>query len=56
MAAYGQASFGTSSTVVPTTITRRSANYHPSIWGDHFLAYASSDLAVKFKLMPLIMH
>ncbi|KAL6999412.1 hypothetical protein U1Q18_000574 [Sarracenia purpurea var. burkii] len=24
-------------------IPRRSANYHPSIWGDHFLAYASDD-------------
>ncbi|KAM7486328.1 hypothetical protein LguiA_002337 [Lonicera macranthoides] len=23
--------------------TRRSANYHPSIWGDHFLKYANSD-------------
>ncbi|XP_057507163.1 (-)-germacrene D synthase-like isoform X2 [Actinidia eriantha] len=22
-------------------VTRRSANYHPSIWGDHFLAYSS---------------
>ncbi|KAA8526911.1 hypothetical protein F0562_008860 [Nyssa sinensis] len=22
-------------------VIRRSANYHPSIWGDHFLAYAS---------------
>ncbi|KAJ4700857.1 Sesquiterpene synthase [Melia azedarach] len=22
---------------------RRSANYHPSIWGDHFLSYASDD-------------
>jgi hypothetical protein len=21
--------------------SRRSANFHPSIWGDHFLAYAS---------------
>jgi hypothetical protein len=25
---------------------RRSANYHPSIWGDHFLTYAS-DFLVK---------
>ncbi|CAK9136862.1 unnamed protein product [Ilex paraguariensis] len=23
------------------TATRRSANYHPSVWGDHFLRYAS---------------
>ena len=22
-------------------VTRRSANYHPSIWGDHFLSYSS---------------
>ncbi|CAK9142319.1 unnamed protein product [Ilex paraguariensis] len=22
-------------------VTRRSANYHPSVWGDHFLRYAS---------------
>ncbi|CAK9136867.1 unnamed protein product [Ilex paraguariensis] len=29
-----------SQTVVPG-ITRRSANFHPSIWGDHFLSYAS---------------
>ncbi|XP_019181134.1 PREDICTED: (-)-germacrene D synthase-like isoform X2 [Ipomoea nil] len=24
-------------------VTRRSANYHPSVWGDHFLAYASHE-------------
>ncbi|KAJ0102376.1 hypothetical protein Patl1_05057 [Pistacia atlantica] len=23
---------------------RRSANYHPSIWGDHFLSYASDSM------------
>ncbi|XP_057460929.1 (-)-germacrene D synthase-like [Actinidia eriantha] len=25
----------------PLHVTRRSANYHPSIWGDHFLSYSS---------------
>nr|AGS16741.1 sesquiterpene synthase [Panax ginseng] len=30
--------------VVPSTIVRRTANFHPSVWGDHFLAYTSSDL------------
>ncbi|XP_048328632.2 (-)-germacrene D synthase-like [Ziziphus jujuba] len=24
-------------------VNRRSANFHPSIWGDHFLSYATSD-------------
>nr|GME12960.1 (-)-germacrene D synthase-like [Ipomoea batatas] len=24
-------------------VTRRSANFHPSVWGDHFLAYASHE-------------
>ncbi|WRX29606.1 hypothetical protein QQP08_022093, partial [Theobroma cacao] len=25
-------------------ISRRSAGYHPTIWGDHFLSYASNSL------------
>ncbi|KAJ0034700.1 hypothetical protein Pint_25966 [Pistacia integerrima] len=36
---------------VPTSIkvakqdtNRRSANFHPSIWGDHFLSYASNSV------------
>ncbi|XP_044507255.1 (-)-germacrene D synthase-like [Mangifera indica] len=29
--------------VLPTS-NRRSANFHPSIWGDHFLSYASNSL------------
>ncbi|CAL5405708.1 unnamed protein product [Camellia sinensis] len=31
-------------------VTRRSANYHPSIWGDHFLAYASHATEVDVKM------
>ncbi|CAL5402871.1 unnamed protein product [Camellia sinensis] len=31
-------------------VTRRSANYHPSIWGDHFLAYASHAAEVDVKM------
>ncbi|KAF5956664.1 hypothetical protein HYC85_003889 [Camellia sinensis] len=30
--------------------TRRSANYHPSIWGDHFLTYASHAVEVDVKM------
>ncbi|XP_052178519.1 (-)-germacrene D synthase-like [Diospyros lotus] len=29
---------------VAPKITRRSANFHPTVWGDHFLAYASSQV------------
>ncbi|XP_052178610.1 (-)-germacrene D synthase-like isoform X1 [Diospyros lotus] len=29
---------------VAPEITRRSANFHPTVWGDHFLAYASSQV------------
>ncbi|THG23460.1 hypothetical protein TEA_020365 [Camellia sinensis var. sinensis] len=29
-------------------VTRRSANFHPSIWGDHFLAYASHAVKLNF--------
>jgi hypothetical protein len=33
---------------------RRSANYHPSIWGDHFLTYASDpEFLVNLKTVPL---
>ncbi|KAJ9153698.1 hypothetical protein P3X46_027114 [Hevea brasiliensis] len=31
----------------PTEIERRSAGYHPSIWGDHFLSYHSHYLETK---------
>ncbi|KAI8005910.1 (-)-germacrene D synthase [Camellia lanceoleosa] len=31
-------------------VTRRSANYHPSIWGDHFLTYASLAVEVDVKM------
>lgn len=27
----------------PRTFPRRTANFHPSVWGDHFLKYASHD-------------
>ncbi|KAF5948756.1 hypothetical protein HYC85_014713 [Camellia sinensis] len=35
--------------MVPEVI-RRSANYHPSIWGDYFLAYASHAVEVDVKM------
>ncbi|CAL5405701.1 unnamed protein product [Camellia sinensis] len=31
-------------------VTRRSANYHPTVWGDHFLAYASHAVEVDVKM------
>ena len=31
---------------VKVEATRRSANYHPSIWGDRFLVYASAAIAM----------
>nr|AGW18161.1 terpene synthase 4-1 [Copaifera langsdorffii] len=31
-------------------VPRRSANYHPSVWGDHFLKYASQPLEVDEKM------
>ncbi|GMP68098.1 hypothetical protein CsSME_00027828 [Camellia sinensis var. sinensis] len=31
-------------------VTRRSANYHPSIWGDHFLTYATHVVEVDVKM------
>ncbi|GMP36279.1 hypothetical protein CsSME_00008457 [Camellia sinensis var. sinensis] len=34
-------------------VTRRSANYHPSIWGDHFVTYASHAV-VKLQLLAFI--
>ncbi|KAM7493650.1 hypothetical protein LguiB_028259 [Lonicera macranthoides] len=45
MDTYVQASYDPSSPKnnnIPEP-TRRSANFHPSIWGDHFLKYANSD-------------
>ncbi|XP_030442363.2 (-)-germacrene D synthase-like [Syzygium oleosum] len=30
---------------------RRTANYHPSIWGDYFLKYASPSNSMKFKFL-----
>lgn len=27
----------------PFTFPRRTANFHPSVWGDHFLKYAFRD-------------
>ncbi|KAF5948761.1 hypothetical protein HYC85_014718 [Camellia sinensis] len=35
--------------IVPE-VTRRSANFHPSIWGDHFLAYASHAVEVDVNM------
>jgi hypothetical protein len=42
---------------MPNT-NRRSANYHPCIWGDHFLTYASDhEFLVIFNIIvPLIVH
>ena len=34
-----------------TETNRRSANFHPSIWGDHFLTYASEYLVKKHCLV-----
>jgi hypothetical protein len=35
---------------------RHSANFHPSIWGDHFLAYASELVKIpSFFFFSLIM-
>ncbi|KAL7189984.1 hypothetical protein ACSBR1_039594 [Camellia fascicularis] len=31
-------------------VTRRSTNYHPSIWGDYFLTYASHAMEVDVKM------
>ncbi|KAL8111151.1 sesquiterpene synthase Cop-like [Apium graveolens] len=36
------ATSGSAKTVIPEP-SRRSANYHPSVWGDKFLAYGSSN-------------
>ncbi|XP_056167291.1 (-)-germacrene D synthase-like isoform X2 [Syzygium oleosum] len=32
-------------------IQRKSAGYHPSVWGDYFLKYASPSNSVKFKFL-----
>ncbi|XP_048136396.1 (-)-germacrene D synthase-like isoform X1 [Rhodamnia argentea] len=32
-------------------VRRRSAGYHPSIWGDHFLKYASPSPSLEFKFL-----
>ncbi|GMN63206.1 hypothetical protein TIFTF001_032284 [Ficus carica] len=29
-------------TTVPPSVNRRSANFHPSIWGDRFLSFDSN--------------
>ncbi|KAL6999145.1 (-)-germacrene D synthase [Sarracenia purpurea var. burkii] len=36
--------------VVPDVTTRRSADFHPSVWGDHFLAYASDAMEVDVNM------
>ncbi|XP_058217036.1 (-)-germacrene D synthase-like [Rhododendron vialii] len=35
---------------VPEVTRRRSANYRPSIWGDHFLAYGSAATEMEVKM------
>ena len=40
-----------SSRNVPEDIPRRSANFHPSVWGDHFLQYASQSLVIYITLL-----
>ncbi|PSS16245.1 (-)-germacrene D synthase [Actinidia chinensis var. chinensis] len=37
-------------------VTRRSANYHPSIWGDHFLAYSSLPTEVDVNMEQEQLH
>jgi hypothetical protein len=34
---------------------RHSANFHPSIWGDHFLAYASELVKIPFFFSLIIL-
>ncbi|XP_054793770.1 (-)-germacrene D synthase-like [Prosopis cineraria] len=36
--------------VASSQCPRRSANYHPSVWGDHFVQYASQSLEVTDKM------
>nr|QHU78612.1 monoterpene synthase [Albizia julibrissin] len=43
-------SLATSPLVAASRCPRRSANYHPSIWGDHFIQYASQSLEVPDKM------
>ncbi|KDP39015.1 hypothetical protein JCGZ_00772 [Jatropha curcas] len=37
---------GTASSALIPTINRRSANYHPNIWGDRFLSYDSNFMTI----------
>ncbi|THG00676.1 hypothetical protein TEA_002058 [Camellia sinensis var. sinensis] len=34
-------------------VTRRSANYHPSIWGDHFLTTKSKNMKLSIHALPI---
>ena len=36
----------TSTSIEPQHVMRRSANFHPIIWGDHFLAYSSDAMVI----------
>lgn len=51
MDVYSVASSGTSPTqsnvIAPTPAVRPSADFHPSVWGDHFLAYSPYDPTVQ---------
>ncbi|KAG5255117.1 (-)-germacrene synthase [Salix suchowensis] len=42
MSAEGSATFSTA--IVEPDVNRRSANYAPSVWGDHFLSYATDSM------------
>lgn len=52
MSVFLQASSGPSSPKAPEPeIVRRSSNYHPCVWGDHFLAYNTLDYAVNMNVL-----
>ncbi|KAG5255118.1 (-)-germacrene synthase [Salix suchowensis] len=42
MSSEGSATFSTA--IVEPDVNRRSANYAPSVWGDHFLSYATDSM------------
>lgn len=39
-----------------TEVVRDSANYHPSIWGNHFLENASHDVKVYWSFLSVCRH
>ncbi|KAH7859662.1 hypothetical protein Vadar_003925 [Vaccinium darrowii] len=39
---------------VPEVTRRRCANYHPTIWGDHFLAYGSTVMEMELEMVQQV--